>query len=266
MFTSVPQSWGGSSTRGRANARFFDSNESLARVSIEAPRVPWDIFLTRVFEWEDGEHVGLIGPTGQGKTTLLNNMLPLHPFVVVMVTKPKDRVMQALVDRQGWHKMERWIGLDPIQFPHRVLWPDATGLDSHDYQAAVFHDAFEKIYREHGWTVAIDELWYMDNVLHLDRDIKTYLLQARALDISLLMATQRPAWVPVEVYSQSTHLFFWRNNDETDLKRISGIGWRSADLIRLTVANLEDHQFLYVNTRTGAMARSRCPEIKGLGR
>lgn len=255
--------WGGSATRGRPNLRVVrESDEYYARIGEEAPRLPWDKFLRDVFVWRAGEHVGLIGPTGLGKTTMLINLLPLHPFVVVFVTKPKDRVMQALVERQGWHKMEKWVGLDPLQFPHRILWPNASTLGSDTYQAAVFHDAFAKIYREGGWTIAIDELWYMDNVLHLDRDIKTYLLQARALDISLLMATQRPAWVPVEVYSQSTHLMFWRNNDETDLKRISGIGWRSADLIREIVANLEEYQLLYVNTRTGVMARTRCPEIR----
>lgn len=258
---TTPDPWGGSSTRGRPNLRVLDSNESLARVSGEAPRVPWDVFITDVLDWQPGEHVGLVGPTGQGKTTLLINMLPLRHFVVVMVTKPRDKVMQALIERKHWHKMERWVGLDPIQFPRRILWPTASRLDSKEYQQSVFHDAFAKIYREGGWTVAIDELWYMDNVLHLDGDIKTYLLQARSLDISLLMATQRPAWVPVEVYSQSTHLFFWRNNDETDIKRISGIGWRSADLIRTIVANLETYQFLYVNTRTGIMARTRCPKV-----
>lgn len=261
--TAWPEvTWGGSSSRGRPNLRSVGPNEMLARIGQEAPRTPWAQFLQNTFTWKAGEHIGLIGPTGLGKTTMLINLLPLHPYVVVFVTKPEDETMQALVDRKGWHKMERWVGLDPKQFPHRILWPDATRLESEHHQQEVFHQAFAKIYREKGWVVALDELWYLDNILHLDRDIKTYLLQARSLRISLLMGTQRPAWVPVEVYSQCTHLFFWRTNDENDLKRISGIGWRSADLIREVVANLEPHQALYVNTRTGAMARTRCPEVK----
>lgn len=225
-----------------------------------APRVPWDEFISDHFRWRQGEHVALIGPTGQGKTTLLTHLLPIHPYVTVFATKPKDESMDGLI-RTGYYPIKRWQSLDPQKFPRRVLWPDASSLDSDRVQAEVFHDAFARIYREGGWTVAIDELWYIINILKLERDVKTYLLQARALGISLLAATQRPAWVPLEVYDQSTHLFFWRDNDENNLRRLSGISFRSADLIRSVVADLERFQVLYINTRTGEMIRTRSPKI-----
>lgn len=242
------------------NSADLADNLRMARMSREAPRVPWDEFIRDHFRWNQGEHVALIGPTGQGKTTLLTNLLPLHPYVVVFATKPKDESMERLI-RTGYYPIKRWQSLDPIKFPKRVLWPDAFELDSVRTQAAVFHDAFARIYREGGWTVAIDELWYVNNILKLEMDVKTYLLQARALGISLLVATQRPAWVPLEVYDQSTHLFFWRDNDETNLRRLSGISFRSADLIRSVVADLERFQVLYINTRTGEMLRTRAPKI-----
>lgn len=229
-------------------------------MSTHAPRVPWDEFISDHFRWRQGEHVALIGPTGQGKTTLLTHLLPIHPYVVVFATKPKDESMDGLI-RTGYYPIKRWQSLNPQKFPRRVLWPDASSLDSDRVQAEVFHDAFARIYREGGWTVAIDELWYIINILKLERDVKTYLLQARALGISLLAATQRPAWVPLEVYDQSTHLFFWRDNDENNLRRLSGISFRSADLIRSVVADLEGFQVLYINTRTGEMLRTRSPKI-----
>lgn len=238
-----------------------DDMTRLARISNEAPRVPWDIFVRKYFKWKHGEHVGLIGPTGLGKTTLLVNILPYHPYVVVFATKPRDKTMDGLIN-SGYLRMRKWESMDAQQFPRRVLWPDASRMDSHDVQKAVFHDAFQRIYREGGWTVALDETWYMDNVLKLEGDIKTYLLQARSLGISLVTATQRPAWVPREIYTSCTHLFFWRVNDETDLRSLSGIGWKSSEVIRQAVANLDLYQALYINTRTGEMVRTRCPEIK----
>lgn len=238
------------------------SDSALAQRAIHAPRIPWDKFTNEYFKWEYGEHVGLIGQTGLGKTTLLINLLPLHRFVTVFATKPKDNVMQALIDTHGYLKMTRWESLDPNQFPRRVLWPDASKMKSQDHQRAVFDDAMEKIYREGGWTLALDETWYMENVLNLGANVRTYLLQARSLGISLVCATQRPAWVSREIYTASTHLFFWRVNDETDLKSLSGIGWLSSNIIRDVVANLDIHQVLYINTRTGAMVRTRCPEIR----
>lgn len=235
-------------------------NVKLARMATMAPRIPWDEFLAGKFRWVQGEHVALIGPTGQGKTTLLTQLLPLHPFVTVFATKPRDESMQRLI-RTGYYPIKRWESLDPLKIPRRVLWPDATSIDSDRTQAEVFHEAFAKIYREGGWTVAIDELWFIINKLKLAEDVKTYLLQARALGISLLVATQRPAWVPLEVYDQSTHLFFWRDNDENNLRRLSGISFRSADLIRSVVADLERFQVLYINTRTGEMLRTKAPMI-----
>lgn len=236
-----------------------DNIRRYARLSNDAPRVPWDVFLKRL-EWNQGEHFALIGPTGQGKTNMLINLLPLRQYVAVMATKPRDDTMDALAEH-GYRIMRTWENVSARKFPRRILWPDATSLESDEIQRTVFHDAFGRIYRSGGWTIAIDELWYIVNVLNLGKDVKTFLLQGRSLGISMIMATQRPAWVPLEVYDQSTHLMFWRDNDETNLRRLSGISYRSADLLRGIIPDLDRHQVLYVNTRTGQMMRTRPPHI-----
>lgn len=251
---------------GRWDVRVRDDETTrMARLASEAPRIPWDKFTRDILKWRAGEHFGLIGPTGLGKTTMMLNLLPLHPYVVVFATKPADKTMDALIQNGGYLKIAKWESLDPYQFPRRVLWPNARDLNSEVRQREVFHDAFSKIYREGNWTVALDETWYIDNILKLESDIKTYLLQARSLGISLVTATQRPAWVPREIYTSCTHLMFWRVNDETDLRSLSGIGWRSAELIKNAVSNLEMYQSLYVNTRTGFMCRTRCPDVQLTG-
>lgn len=231
-----------------------------ARLSVEAPRIPWDVFIRDVFDWKQGEHVGLIGPTGQGKTTLLTNILPLQPFVVVFATKPHDETMERLIASDDYLRIDKWSSLPVSRAPRRVLWPSASDLHSEESQQKVFRDAMARIYRERGWCVVIDEGWYFTNILGMSKEIKTYLLQARSLGISLVFATQRPAAVPLEVYDQSTHLFFYRDNDERNLQRLSGISWRSADLIRHIVSNLDQFQTLYINTRTGEMCRTRAPK------
>lgn len=233
---------------------------NMAVVSKQAPRIPWDTFIDEFFTWKNGEHIGMIGPTGQGKTTLMEALLPLHKYVTVFATKPRDESMDYLIRNRGYKKFESWPnGLDADEAPRRVIWPDARQIDAQARQTQVFRDAFGKIYRETNWTLALDETYVLDELLGLSKEIRVYLTQARSLGISLIAATQRPAWVPRELYTSSTHLFFWRSNDRTDLQSIAGIGDKDSLVIRMAVANLDRYQALYINTRTGEMARTKAP-------
>ena len=176
--------------------------------------------------------------------------------------------MDALIEEEKYVRLARWYRLNPHDHPRRVVWPDASRLDSTDTQKDVFERAMDQIFREGGrpkhkpvgWAIAIDELWYFTNILGMGKQIKLFLFQARSLGESLVAATQRPSSVPLEVYSQSTHLFFFQDSDRANLDRLAEINARANPrLMRYTISNLEPHQVLYVNTRTGAMVRTRAP-------
>lgn len=242
--------------RGRSSA-----TERQALLSSTAPRMPWDRFV-RQLDWKPGEHVALIGPTGQGKTTLMLNLLPLRTYVAFLATKPRDPAFNKLQE-MGYVRMNSWRAVSATDTPKRLVWPDARRIDSEETQRAILQDAIARIYREGGWTVAIDEMWYMVNVLKMQREMRIMLLQGRSLGISVVAATQRPKFVPLEIYDQSTHLFFWRDNDENNLQRLSGINVRSSAAVKEIIPNLERHQVLYINTRTGEMLRTRAPAPDG---
>lgn len=222
-------------------------------------QVPWNE-VARQLDWKQGEHLAMIGATGLGKTTLALNLLPLRRFVVAFATKPRDDVMETLQKRSGYRKIKQWQSLSPTMYPRRILWPSARRLDADEHQKEVFRDAFHKIYLEGGWTLFIDELWYIATHLKLEHEVRTYLLQARSLAISLMMAAQRPSRIPVEVYNQSTHLFFFRENDAYNLKRISDIGNLDSELVREQVMRLPRFYVLYINTREGKMMVTKSPK------
>ena len=240
-----------------------------------APVVAWDDFINHVFVWNQGQHVGLIGPTESGKSTLEFAILPQRKYIAFFATKPRDEVLEQFASKAGFVMISDWPPMKtrglrkkpytPEEMPRRLLWPDATTLGSVEKQREVFRRAFEDIYTSGGWCTVWDEFWMMCQILKMEDEARVMLQQARSNDISFVMGAQRPSRIPLEMFDQSRHLFFWRDNDEANLKRIGGIGWLASNPIKAFVANLEPHQVLYVNTREGVMYRTTAPELK-LGR
>jgi len=233
----------------------------------EIPTVDWETCVN-LMTWEQGEHAAVIGPTGQGKTTLSLALLHHRKYVTVFATKPIDDTLERFAKEHAYSRHSSWpyhLRADKSRWPwvkhspRRILWPDARRLDSVDIQRKAFQEAMADIYAQGGWAVYFDELFVMANQLRLAAEVKTYLMQGRSLGISTVIASQRPAWIPLEVYDQSTHLFFCRDNDETNLKRISGVGYLSSRQIREVIPQLKKHQFLYINTRDGVMAKTTAP-------
>lgn len=238
-----------------------------------APVVEWDDFMKYVFDWQQSQHVALIGPTESGKSTLQFGILPKRKYVTFFATKPRDKTLDAFADKAGYVRIEDWPptkGRMPKrvvtaeEMPRRLLWPDATQMtpQTMEHQREVFLRAFHDIYGSGGWCVVWDEFWMMCSILGMEREARIMLQQARSNDISFVIGAQRPSRIPLEVFDQTTHLFFWRDNDEANLKRMGGIGWMSANEIRYFVANLQPYQVLYLNTRRGWMYRTTAPEIK----
>lgn len=230
-------------------------------------RVGWDDFLARWFVWEQGQHVSLIGPTGAGKTTLALALLPMREYVLAFGTKPtgKDDTLMSLVRKDRWKLVQRWADMPKVIQPGRgkfVFWPKFKHPRDVPEQAAEIHEAVGHAFTQGGWCLMVDETWYWTNVLGLKRMLEQLWTQGRSIGVSVLAGTQRPAYVPLNMYDQATHVFFWRDNDERNLKRISGMNGLNAQLIRSTVATLAPHEVLYVNTRTGLMLVTKAPRRK----
>lgn len=226
----------------------------LADTLAGVDHVPWDEFMGSRFRWEQGEHVSLIGPTGGGKTTFGLGILPMRSHRVVVATKPADPTLNSL-RKEGYHVIEEWP--PPPLEPRVVLWPRFRGKRDLPTQRAAIAHALSEIFAVGGWCVFVDELSYLCQMLRLDTDLRLIWQQGRALKITLVGSTQRPAWVPLELYSQATHLFFWRTNDQRDLSRIGGIGTVDPKRVRQLVGALREHDALYLNTRTGEMLTTR---------
>ena len=107
-----------------------------------APILDWDRFSEELI-WLQDEHVGLVGPTGQGKTNATYHLLEQRRFVTYFSIKPNDRTLDAFGDRGGYVRIDDWPPMikrlgrkareaTPEEMPRRLLWPDATRLDAEE--------------------------------------------------------------------------------------------------------------------------------------
>lgn len=240
-----------------------------------APVIPFDDLITYEIEWKQNQHAGAIGPTEQGKTNLAYILLDHYrSYVAYLAIKTKDPTLQAFLDSGKYVRLYDWppmkkrpIGparpITPQEMPRRLVWPDATSLNSEAEQIRVFDKTLQDIYVQGGWCPVFDDYWYLAHILGFERETKKMLANARSNDIPMLICAQRPSGNRlVELFDQTTHLFFFRDNDEPNLKRISGVGSLSSKAIQGFVANLEPFQFLYINTRKRQMFRSTAPELQ----
>jgi energy-coupling factor transporter ATP-binding protein EcfA2 len=214
--------------------------------------VQWSDFHSYM-DWEQGEHVTLIAPTGQGKTTLAKELLKRRGHVMVLANKKKDKTLTTF---KGYKKSKY-----PYEWqPRTIIYPPFPHDPDELFKAhrEVFRRALVTAYRAGSWCVYADEVRYLAKQLNLQRELELLWLQGRSLGVSLVVATQRPKHIPLEAYDAATHLFFWRDSDLSNVQRISEIGGNvDREMIMETIPNLPKYHFLYVNTRQDTVVQSK---------
>jgi hypothetical protein len=210
-------------------------------------------------QWQQGEHVSAIGPTGTGKTTLMLGLLPQRRYVCVIGTKKEDPTLDSLIRRDRYKRIGAWP--PPITRERVILWPKIQRASDIRAAGVEIGHALDEAFSEGSWTIVADEVWYLCKRLGLTELMETYWTQGRSAKLTLVAATQRPAHVPLFMYSQATHLFVWRDNDKRNLDRLREIssGALISTDVRRIVETLDPHVALYLNTRTGTVCTTKAP-------
>lgn len=180
--------------------------------------------------WRQGEHVAIIGQTGSGKTTLEAELLRLRDHVVVARTKSDS------VTFDGYEKTQRASAMDRLDARRLVLQPQRGR------QAAEIWDAIEKAWRQGGWTVAIDELFYVHTKLRLGDEVDMLLTQGRGKKITTVVGMQRPSRVSRFALSEVTHAFVF-TIEGRDAKQI--IGQALSPRLAEVALQLRKYEFAY---------------------
>jgi energy-coupling factor transporter ATP-binding protein EcfA2 len=204
--------------------------------TVRAPKLP--------FLWRQGEHLTIVGDTGSGKTTLGAALLPARHHTIALRSKADDTALPGRYIRTAAAitrlRDEPRFLLDPV----------------YDQQAPQFWRALDAVWRQGGWCVYLDELWYLSR-LGLERKIEQLLTQGRSKGITVMSGMQRPVQVTRFAMSQSTHLIAF-SCEGRDLKILADVG---TDTWADSVRQLERYQFAWFYRPTRSIWIGRVQDL-----
>lgn len=196
-------------------------------------------------EWQTGQHVGIAGPTGWGKTYLLGELLKLRQWVAMFTLKQKDRTIGERFP--DFHIVDSWK--DKKHFHNHVLvWPYERELDkaiAKKYKEAIY--MMDAIFLETAWTYAIDDL--NDFIeMGLKRKTAEMLRLSRSNDTSMVYNYQRPFNIVQEALSQATWTLAAYHKDKRDVTRLAEANGLSPDEMKKINSSLKRYDFVVLRS------------------
>jgi len=195
----------------------------------------WRNFQAHMREhWEAGQHIALIGPTGEGKSTFAIGLLELRRWVIALDPKGQDDTLTA----SGYRRLTEWPPPGRVRdqiaegYPARLIIGGPSRTDQETAKlGALMQKAVEGVRSEGGWTLYVDEFQLLADrrMMGVTTQVEQLLISARTRGTSVVTAYQAPAWVPRAATRQATYTVMWGTHDEDSVKTVAaamGRAWR----------------------------------------
>lgn len=232
---------------------------------VQVVQIPRQEFLEDYWNYQPGQHVSLIAPTQNGKTTFAQQLLD-HTDTewcsvppVVLVAKPKDPVVARWIEQAEFKEIGEW---PPHRLPFRQappgygLWPrhlrDVDNRVNAEHLRGRFQPAIRELFWKGNTILVADEVYYLCVELGLSDDLTRHWTQGAGMGSGLWTATQKPSGtqgnsVPSFMYNSPTHTFLGRDPDKRNRDRFGEIGGVDPKMVGVTVMNLRKYEWLYIH-------------------
>ena len=211
----------------------------------------WPQFLRHMGQtWEPGQHIAMIGPTGEGKSTFAGGLLSLRDYVLAFDPKGEDTTLSATgyqrvlrlpneigqweritrsKDARQWDRIHQDIAEGK---PARlILGGPSRTVEQDNRNQALMHRAFQYAREAGGWTVYVDEFELISSVrqFNLGKWVERMLISARSEGTSVVTSFQAAAWVSKHATRQARMTVMWPTGDRDMIKAVAssmGRDWR----------------------------------------
>jgi hypothetical protein len=171
---------------------------------------------------ELGERCLFAGQTGSGKTAgacwLMQN-IPEAP-IIIFDTKiePKFALLPAVVIVSTIAEAVEFI--DDHKFDYIVIRPS----EDISFEPVALDDMLKEAYRLfHNCPIYIDEIYSFHNNGKAGKGLHALLTRGRSKGITLIMSTQRPAWISRFCITEASKYYIFKLVDKDDRKRLSDV-------------------------------------------
>lgn len=230
----------------------------------EIAEVSWTKFLSGLHSgWSQGHHISALGRTRGGKTTALVQILDDRKYVIALLTKRHDDLF-PLLKKRGFKMIDDLSKRPGISEAPRVaihLQPDGLKKEDGRAQADRISRLLHQVWLERGWTLYLDEIAALADTLGMGAELRSLWKEAASSKVTLVAGTQRPARVPLEMYSQPRFLMLWATQEREELRRLAGMNGMNAELVRDVVQQLDRYEVLVADLWSGEMVRTRPPPL-----
>lgn len=228
---------------------------SLADRDFSVDAMRWPQFVSYFEEaWEPGQHVALVGPTGEGKSTTAARLLKMRRYVLALDPKGGDSTLAAT----GFQRITDWSRgtrrmiekrIDDNLPVRLIVGPIVKTTEDLAKMRQLHAQVLDHAFEVGGWTVYVDELQVLADrrMMNLGSAVERLLIAARDKKVSVVSSFQAPRNVPRAASDQATWLVVYYTRDVDVVNRLAEMTGRPRSEIRGAVAGLDQHYTLIFN-------------------